>query len=193
MKAAVLQAAGRLSSQQIAEGSSLGGRNSEVSGEWMGRMQTYVESRIPGVNVMFAQGVAGDISPRWVGGLDGHQDDINVTYALGDEIGREVVRIYRTLVPTPTTGIHIEVFQKDIVLPRTYRELAAHYNDPAVHAPTTLVRMGELMWVTFPGEMFSAIGKWARAACPALPASHGLHEWLDRLSPNAGSLRRRRV
>jgi hypothetical protein len=29
-------------------GTSLGGRNSKISGEWMGRMQRYVEQQIPG-------------------------------------------------------------------------------------------------------------------------------------------------
>jgi hypothetical protein len=37
----------------------------------------------------------------------------------------------------------------------------------AVHAPTTAVRIGDLMWVSFPGEMFHAIGQRVKAACPA--------------------------
>lgn len=106
-----------------------------------------------------------------VGGLDGNPDDINVTHALGEEIGREVVRVYRSLVPAPVTGIRIEVFQKDILLPRAYRDLAANFQNPAIHAPTTVVRMGDLMWVTFPGEMFNAIGKFVKAASPA-PYAH---------------------
>ena len=76
-------------------GTSLGGRNSKISGEWMGRMQAYVEKEFPGLGSIYLQGAAGDINPRVVGGLDGYKDDINTTWALGEEIGREVVRVYR--------------------------------------------------------------------------------------------------
>ncbi len=151
-------------------GTSLGGRNSEVSAEWMGRMQEYVEQQVPGVRSIFIQGAAGDINPRLVGGLDGNPDDIRATHALGEEIGREVVRVYRGLTPESTDGMAIRVAARDILLPRTYRELFAQFLDPAVHAPTTAVRIGDLMWVSFPGEMFSTIGKRVKAACPARAA-----------------------
>ena len=76
-------------------GTSLGGRNSKISGEWMGRMQEYVEKEFPGLGAIYLQGAAGDINPRVVGGLDGNTDDIKTTWALGEEIGREVARVYR--------------------------------------------------------------------------------------------------
>ena len=60
-------------------GTSLGGRNAKVSGEWMGRMAAYAEKQIPGLGAMFVQGAAGDINPRVVGGLDGNKDDIHAT------------------------------------------------------------------------------------------------------------------
>jgi hypothetical protein len=148
-------------------GTSLGGRNSKVSAEWMGRMQTYVESQLPGVSSIYLQGAAGDVNPRVVGGLDGNPDDIETTHALGEEIGREVVRVHRSLAPEPQPAARIEISRKDILLPRAYRDLAANYADPAVHVPTTLVRLGDLMWVTFPGELFNTIGKFVKAACPA--------------------------
>jgi hypothetical protein len=150
-------------------GTSLGGRNSKVSGEWMGRMLEHVEQRIPGVGAIFVQGAAGDINPRVVGGLDGYQDNIEVTRQLGDEIGREVVRVYGTLAPQPATAT-IELATQDIRLPRAYRELFDDFRNTVVHAPTTAVRMGDLMWVTFPGEMFHAIGQRVKAACPATHA-----------------------
>ncbi len=37
----------------------------------------------------------------------------------------------------------------------------------AVKVPTTVVRIGDLMWTTFPGEMFSNIGRQVKAASPA--------------------------
>jgi hypothetical protein len=150
-------------------GTSLGGRNSKVSGEWMGRMQEYLERQAPGVGSIYLQGGAGDINPRVVGGLDGYRDNIEVTWALGEEIGREVVRVYRSLEPQPVTA-SIEVATAEILLPRAYRELFDDFHKTAVHAPTTAVRMGDLMWVTFPGEMFHAIAQHVKRACPATHA-----------------------
>lgn len=151
-------------------GTSLGGRNSKISAEWMGRMQTYVEMQIPGVNTIYLQGASGDINPRVVGGLDGNPDSIETTHALGEEIGREVVRVYRSLAPEKVIVPRIRVVSREILLPRTYRELAANFRDPAVRVTTTAVRVGDMMWVTFPGELFNTIGKHVKAACPATVA-----------------------
>lgn len=152
-------------------GTSLGGRNSRISGEWMGRMQEYVESQLPGVGSIYLQGAAGDINPRVVGGLDGYEDNNAVTRALGEEIGREVVRVYRTIAPETAEVSGIRIAARDIPLPRAYRDLFEHFRDPVLPAPTTVVRIGDLMWVTYPGELFHAIGKYVKAACPA-PYAH---------------------
>lgn len=147
-------------------GTSLGGRNGKISGEWMGRMQETVERQMGGGGAMFVQGAAGDINPRVVGGLDGNADDVLVTWALGEEIGREVVRVYNSLAPARWEA-SIEVASQDIWLPRTYREVVQDFRNTVVHVPTSAVRIGDLMWVTFPGEMFHAIGQQVKAACPA--------------------------
>jgi len=150
-------------------GTSLGGRNAKISGEWMGRMQAYVEKLAPGVGAIYVQGAAGDINPRVVGGLDGNPDDVKATWALGEEIGREVMRVFGGLKPAPWDA-SIEVQSKDIRLPRSYRELFTDFKGTAIQTPTTAVRIGDLMWVTFPGEMFHAIGQKVKAACPAAHA-----------------------
>lgn len=153
-------------------GTSLGGRNPLISGDWMGRMLAHVEERIPGIGAMFVQGAAGDINPRVVGGLDGYVDDIATTHALGDEVGREVVRVIRSL---PTQGsandARIEVRTAEIALPRAYRELFDDFRNTTVPTTTTAVRIGDFMWVTFPGEMFHEIGMRVKQACPA-PVAH---------------------
>jgi len=151
-------------------GTSLGGRNSKISGEWMGRMQEYVEKQFPGVGSIYFQGAAGDINPRVVGGLDGYQDDVKTTWALGEEIGTEVARVYRSLSPLPPTNTSIQLETRDILLPRQYRELFEDFSNTVVKVPTTAVRIGDLMWVNFPGEMFHAIGERVRAAEPATHA-----------------------
>jgi neutral ceramidase len=151
-------------------GTSLGGRNSKISGEWMGRMQEFVEKQFPGVGAIYVQGATGDINPREVGGLDGVPDNIENTWALGEEIGREVVRVYRGLTPQPLAKPRVQIETAEILLPRRYRELFEDFTDTAVKAPTTVVRIGDMMWTTFPGEMFSSIGKQVKAASPATHA-----------------------
>ena len=113
------------------------------------------------------------MNPRVVGGLDGNRDDVEITHALGEEIGREALRVYRSLAPEPVAQPRIEIVSREILLPRAYRELLAAgevFRNPAVRAPTTALRIGDLMWVTFPGEMFNTIGKYVKAACPATAA-----------------------
>ncbi|MFB3921823.1 MAG: neutral/alkaline non-lysosomal ceramidase N-terminal domain-containing protein [Terriglobia bacterium] len=151
-------------------GTSLGGRNSKISGEWMGRMQEYVERQFPGLGAIYLQGAAGDINPRVVGGLDGNPDDIEATWALGEEIGREVARVYRRLSPDAWTKPSVQIETAEILLPRRYQELYQDFTATAIKAPTTAVRIGNLMWTTFPGEMFSNIGKKVKAASPATHA-----------------------
>ena len=148
-------------------GTSLGGRNSKISGEWMGRMQEYVEKQFPGVGAIYLQGAAGNINPRVVGGLDGYKDNIETTWALGEEIGREAARVYRELSPEPLAAPRIQIETADIRLPRAYRELFEDFAHTVITAPTTVVRLGDLMWTTFPGELFSNIGKKVKAASPA--------------------------
>jgi len=148
-------------------GTTLGGRNSKISGEWMGRMQLFLEKQIPGVGAIYLQGAAGDINPRHVGGLDGYVDDIHTTWTLGEEIGREVVRVYHTLSPGPLADPRLQVETAVVLCPNSYRNLEQNFAATTVPVPTTLVRMGDMMWTTFPGEMFHNIGRKVKAASPA--------------------------
>ncbi len=151
-------------------GTSLGGRNSRISGEWMGRMQDYVEKQFPGIGAIFLQGADGDVNPRVVGGLDGAPDDIDTTWALGEEIGAEVARVYRELSPANPAPARFQLETAEILLPRQYRELFDDFTNTAVRIPTTAVRVADMMWITFPGEMFNVIGKRVKAAAPAAHA-----------------------
>ncbi len=148
-------------------GTSLGGRNSKISGEWMGHMEEYVEKQFPGLGAIYLQGAAGDINPRVVGGLDGNPDNIETTWALGEEIGREVARVYRQLSPQPWVKPSVQIETNEILLPRRYRELFQDFSATTMRVPTTVVRIGDLMWTTFPGEMFHNIGEQVKAAMPA--------------------------
>ena len=152
-------------------GTSLGGRNTKVSGEWMGRMQAHAEKQIPGLGAMFVQGAAGDINPRVVGGLDGHKR------RHPRHLGARRRDRRRSGSRLPATRPAADRSPNRTGQPRKSNCLApiascSRISDnTVVRAPTTVVRIGPLMWVSFPGELFSAIGKQVKAACPA-PYAH---------------------
>ncbi len=140
-------------------GTSLGGRNNTLSPEWMGHMIEYVEREIPGVTAMYVNGAAGDINPRFVGGLEGYQDNLEKTKKLGYEIGREVLRVYQEIPTGRPISSEITIVTRDILLPPNYRELTSeNFTETTIAVPTTLVRFDAYTWVTFPGELFHEIG-----------------------------------
>ena len=123
-----------------------------------------------------------------MGGLDGYKDDNNTTWALGEEIGREVVRVYRQLSPAPLVGPRFQIETAEILLPRQYRELFEDFTATTVKVPTTLVRIGDLMWDLSRRDVQQ---HWeAGQSCLAgdLRARRGVHEWLRWLLPGAKGL-----
>lgn len=150
-----------------AHGTSLGGRNDQICGEWMGHMNAAIETMLPGVQAIFLQGAAGDINPRVVGGLDGYEDNPATTAALGEEIAAEVVRVYKGLQPGGSRIGEIRVVHETLLLPRGYREVLQDFRQTTVEVPTTAVRIGDLTWVSFPGEMFHEIGMMVKRASPS--------------------------
>ena len=145
-------------------GTSLGCRNNKISPEWNGHMLEYIEEKIPGVIGIFANGAAGDINPRFVGGLDGYEDNLENTAKLGYEIGQEVVRIYHTIKTVEPIDPTIKLIQKDIICPRKYREVMADFKNTTIAIPTTAVRIGDFIFVASPLEMFNEIGKTIKSS-----------------------------
>jgi hypothetical protein len=145
-------------------GTSLGARNNKISPEWNGHMLEYVEKQIPGVTGIFAQGAAGDINPRFVGGLDGYKDNLENTALLGYEIGKEVVRVFGTISTEVPVSPDIRMVYDNIILPRKYGEVMRDFKNTTISVPTTAIKIDEYVWVTFPGEMFHEIGKAVKAA-----------------------------
>jgi len=140
-------------------GTSLGGRNNTISPEWNGHMLEYVEKNIPGVTGIFAQGAAGDINPRFVGGLDGYKGNLEKTAELGYEIGKEVINVFNSITTTEPINSQIRLVHKDILCPRNYRDLRNDFKNTTVTVPVTALRIDDFTWVTFPGELFHEIGK----------------------------------
>jgi neutral ceramidase len=184
-------------------GTSLGGRNNTISPEWNGHMLEYIEKTLPGVTGIFIQGAAGDINPRFVGGLDGYKDDLHKTAELGYEIGREVVRVLEDVKTDLPVDPMIEIREKDIVCPLKYDQVVKDFRHTTVSVPITAIRIDDFAWVTFPGELFHEIGQKIKAGTHAryaylygycngslgyLPTQHafgegGYEPWSSRFAP----------
>ncbi len=139
-------------------GTSLGGKNYKISPEWNGHMLEYIEEKIPGVMGIFVPGAAGDINPRFVGGLEGYEDDLENTANLGYEIGKEVVRVFQSIHTDIPLNSEIKLVHKDIVCPKRYREVVKDFMNTTIAVPVTAIKIDEFTWVTFPVELFHEIG-----------------------------------
>ena len=148
-------------------GTSLGGRNNKISPEWNGNMLEYIEKTIPGVKGIFAQGAAGDINPRFVGGLDGYRDNLENTVKLGYEIGKEVVDIYSKIKTDSPIDPEIKILHKNIVCPQKYGEVVKDFRHTTLDVPTSVIRIDDFEWVTFPGELFHKIGQVIKSSTHA--------------------------
>jgi hypothetical protein len=140
-------------------GTSLGGRNNKISPEWNGNMLNYIEENVPGVTGIFVQGAAGDINPRFVGGIDGIKDNVIKTRELGCEIGKEVVKVYSNIQTAQPLSSQIKLVHRDITCPRKYAAVVENFRNTTLDVPTTAIRIDQFIWVTFPGELFHEIGQ----------------------------------
>ena len=140
-------------------GTSLGCRNNKISPEWNGHMLEYIEKVIPGVTGIFAQGAAGDINPRFVGGLDGYKDNLKKTEELGYEIGKEVVKVFSDIITAQPINAQIKLVHRDITCPRKYAAVVEDFRNTTLDIPVTAIKIDQFIWVTFPGELFHEIGK----------------------------------
>lgn len=148
-------------------GTSLGGRNNKISPEWNGHMLEYVEKMIPGVIGIFVQGAAGDINPRFVGGLDGYKDNLKNTANLGYEIGEEVVKVFNEIKTDYLLDSTIKILHKNIVCPLKYDYVVRDFKNTTIEVPTTAIRLDKFAWVTFPGELFHEIGQTIKSSTHA--------------------------
>lgn len=141
---------------------SLGCRNNKISPEWNGHMLEYIEKELPGATAIFVQGAAGDINPRFVGGLDGYVDNLEKTKELGYEIGKEVVKGC-SAITTQAVSSQIKLVHKDITCPRKYSAVVEDFRNTTIEVPATAIRFDQFTWVTFPGELFHEIGQHIKA------------------------------
>jgi hypothetical protein len=145
-------------------GTSLGGRNNIISPEWNGHMLEYIEKQFPGLTGIFIQGAAGDINPRFVGGLDGRQDNLENTAGLGIEIGKEIIAVFSTIKTEIPGNPEIKIIHDKIICPKKYDYVVKDFRNTTVAVSTTIIKFDNFTWVTFPGELFHEIGKTIKYA-----------------------------
>jgi hypothetical protein len=80
----------------------LGPTNCKYSADYPGVMQTKVEQALPGTQVMFVQGGAGDINPIFMARSGDEEQDFTVVRKMGELLAEEVVRANRTSAPVPS-------------------------------------------------------------------------------------------
>jgi hypothetical protein len=107
---------------------------------------------------------AGDINPRFVGGLEGVVDDLEKTKQLGYEIGQQVVQVTGDIRTKEPLNPHIRLVNKDIECPLKYNWVMRDFRTTTTAVPTTAIRIDAFTWVTFPGELFHEIGKQIKAS-----------------------------
>jgi neutral ceramidase len=127
--------------------------------EWNGHMLEYVEKKLPGVTGIFAQGAAGDINPRFIGGLEGYKDNLENTAQLGYEIGKEVVNVFSEIKTDYPVNPEIKIVHKNVVCPLKYELVAKDFKNTTIEVPSTGIRIDDFTWVSFPGELFHEIGQ----------------------------------
>jgi hypothetical protein len=70
----------------------LGQSNCKFSADYPGVMQSAVEHELPGAQVMFVQGGAGDINPLFLGRSEDEATDFGITQKMGELLSAEVLK-----------------------------------------------------------------------------------------------------
>ena len=77
----------------------LGPTNCKYSADYPGVMQSKVEEGLPGTQVMFVQGGAGDINPLFMARSGREEDDFKVVQKMGELLATEVLRTNKAVKP----------------------------------------------------------------------------------------------
>ena len=164
-------------------GTSLGGRNAKVSGEWMGRA-VYAEKHFPGLGTMFIRRCRRHQPPpgRRIGR---QQNDIRTAWALGEEISPKWCASI-ALDPQPSTPASNWSPRKS-----NCRGPIANCSWIFATRPCPCQRRWfhrAAMWVSFPGEMFRRSANRKGGLPRPIRPPDGLYQRQHRLLPHARSV-----
>jgi neutral ceramidase len=145
----------------------LGQSNCKFSADYPGVMQTTVERELPGAQVMFVQGGAGDINPLPMGRSEDEATDFGITQKMGELLAAEVLKANRTAVAVEAGAIR----WRSKLLEFQHR----WEKDKKLDVGITTVLIGkEIAIATVPGEPMHALQKmWKAQAEVAYPFFFG--------------------
>lgn len=87
-----------------AHGTVLDEHNLELSGDWMGFTQAYLEKNVPGLTALYANGAEGDISPN----IPDNSSNFDGARAHGELGGQAALELYRTLKPDKQVKLSVK-------------------------------------------------------------------------------------
>jgi len=169
----------------------LGPTNCKYSADYPGVMQAAVEGALPGAQVMFVQGGAGDINPIFMARSGDEEKDFGVVQTMGALLAEQVVRANRTATPVPSgpEGItatsevvtvkdrwdatqSLEVGITTVLINRTIA-IAAWPGEVMHRLQKDWKARAEVPLPLFYGYTFSAGGTWAGYVPDLRSAAHG--------------------
>jgi neutral ceramidase len=147
----------------------LGPTNCKYSADFPGVMQTKVEEAVPGAQVMFVQGGAGDINPIFMARSGDEEKDFSVVQKMGELLAEDVVRANRSATPVPSGPEGITA-RSEIVTVKD-RWDAAQTLDIGI---TTVLINRTIAIAAWPGEVMHRLQKdWKTRAEVPLPLFYG--------------------
>jgi hypothetical protein len=147
----------------------LGPTNCKYSADYPGVMQATVEAAVPGTQVMFVQGGAGDINPLFMA-RSGHEDaDFGVVRKMGELMADTVLRVNRSAAAVPAAPEGIA--SRSDVLTLADRWEQGRTIDVGI---TTVLINGVVGIATVPGEPMHALQRmWKERAEVPVPLFYG--------------------
>lgn len=147
----------------------LGPTSCKYSADYPGVVQATVERELPGTQVMFVQGGAGDINPLFQGRSGREADDFGVMEKMGALLAAEVLRASKRIEPLAPVTDPILVRSEVMTFDERWEK------DKSVEVGITTVLIGrELAIAAVPGEPLHRLQRtWKEQADVAHPLFYG--------------------
>ena len=146
----------------------LGPTNCKYSADYPGVVQSAVEGALPGTQVMFVQGGAGDINPLFQGRTGREEEDFGLVEKMGQLLAAEVLRANTRVAPVaPVSDIRV----RSEVLTFAERWEKGRTIDVGI---TTILLGRDVAIATVPGEPLQKLQRiWKEQAEVAHPLFYG--------------------
>jgi hypothetical protein len=148
-----------------AHGTVLDEKSLEISGDWMGFTQAWIQKEVPGLTALYANGAEGDISPNLSPGSQG----FSAAQEHGERGGREALKLYRKLKPRRSARLSVRTAMLD--LPRTFK---AGLLGASARTMLQCMTIGDSVLIAVPGEMITRLGLLLKEHARRQGAAHGV-------------------